>query len=125
MSNWIKTFKIINWPIIEKDLTFTDHLNKKNHKKFKKGDKIIFFISDTDNFGGVFEATSDWYESEYVWPDKSSTDLRINLKHSNHYLIYFVDTFFFPFFSLLYSLFLFKKSRSKVSRNLQALKPFK
>ncbi len=80
MSNWIKTFKIINWPIIEKDLTFTDHLNKKNHKKFKKGDKIIFFISDTDNFGGVFEATSDWYESEYVWPDKSSTDLRINLK---------------------------------------------
>jgi 5-methylcytosine-specific restriction enzyme B len=78
--NWIKTFKIINWPIIEKDLTFTDQSDKRKHEKFKKGDKIIFFISDTDNFCGVFEATTDWYESEYVWPDKTASKLRIDLK---------------------------------------------
>lgn len=79
MSNWIKSFNMISWPAVKKDGVFTDN-DKKRHKKFKKGDRIIFYVSDTENFCGVFEAVSDWYESEYEWPDKSVGKYRIDLK---------------------------------------------
>lgn len=70
---------MINWPIVAKGRVFTDS-EKGYHKKFKKGDRIIFFISNTENFCGLFEAVSDWYESEYEWPDKSLSKFRIDLK---------------------------------------------
>ncbi len=79
MANWLKTYKMINWPAVMKDNVFTDS-DRQNHKKLKKGDTLTYFISGTRHFCGTFEAVSDWYELEYIWPDQSSSKFRIDLK---------------------------------------------
>ena len=79
MKNWIKSLYMINWPAVKKDNLWTTDSTKKP-KNFETGDRLIFFISGTNNFCGVFEAVSDWYEDAYTWPDTSVSNYRIDLK---------------------------------------------
>ncbi|MEM0202346.1 MAG: EVE domain-containing protein [Archaeoglobaceae archaeon] len=69
-NNWIWPVSKENWEIVkEREIWAT--FNKKACEMIKKGDKIIMYVRGTNEFRGIFEVVSDWYETdEIIWDEE-------------------------------------------------------
>jgi MoxR-like ATPase len=68
MSNWIQSVTFMNWPVVKSKNVWGVN-NTKFSDKTKKGDKIIFYVNQTNNFCGAYEVVSEWHEPRVTWLD--------------------------------------------------------
>lgn len=85
MQYWLWSSTEENWEIAKNRRIWATY-NRKICNKIKKEDQIIFYVKGTKCFKGIFQISSDWYETdEKIWADeikenKKKYPYQINIK---------------------------------------------
>lgn len=76
---WIWSVDPINWDTVRTDKVWGVDVIKKS-EKVKKGDIIIFYVTGSNYFQGIYKTVSDWHGSSRAWPDGRRIELEIDLE---------------------------------------------
>ena len=70
MKYWIYSINEENWNVVKNKHVFAWY-NKKITKKLNKGDEIIFYVTKTGMFKGIFKIDSTWYTADKpIWSNE-------------------------------------------------------
>lgn len=78
MNIWVWAVNEENWPMVKENKIWAVDSERKA-EKIKKGDKIVFYVTGTSYFRGIFQVSSDWTAPSLNWPDGRQTVLEVKL----------------------------------------------
>ncbi|MBT4326167.1 MAG: AAA domain-containing protein, partial [Candidatus Nitrosopelagicus sp.] len=73
-KNWIYSVDPENWEIVKTHHIWASSVPiEKIRERINQNDNVIFFVTGTKKFQGIFKFSSDWYTAEsVVWPDETN-----------------------------------------------------
>ena len=78
MNTWVWAVNEENWPMVkEKKIWAVDSVGKA--EKIRKGDRMIFYVTGTNYFQGIYQISSEWANPSLNWPDGRETVLEVRL----------------------------------------------
>jgi len=73
-KNWIYSVDPENWEIVKTHHIWASSVPiEKIRERINQNDNVIFFVTGTKKFQGIFKFSSDWYTAKsVVWPDETN-----------------------------------------------------
>ncbi len=71
---WIWSVAADSWKIVKEKKIWASKIRENIRTRVRPGDKVIFYVSGTGQFQGIYEFDGDWYDAtEPVWSDETNS----------------------------------------------------